>query len=394
MRHHRALVALATIAIVVGAQDALAQRGGPQRGPRVVSPEVNADRTITLRVLAPKADSVRLTGEILNGGRSPAFMRDSAGVWSATVGPLPPDVYTYAFNIDGVNIPDPQNPYVKTVAATGVATQVEVPADAPQYYDARPVPHGMVSILQYESAALSVPRTAWVYTPPGYNDSRDRYPALYLLHGAGDTENGWVLTGRANQILDNLIADGRARPMIVVMPLGHPRQSVGLAPLTTRPSDPMGGLGPDMRGMEFGADLTRDLMPRVEKAFRVSNRADERAIVGLSMGGAQALRIGLTSLDTFHWIVGLSSALVGDSVAAPFANVLSDSAKVNRTLKLLYLTIGRDDGLITGNRAFDAALTKAGVRHTYREGEGAHTWRVWRRNLYDVAPLLFQPTSR
>jgi enterochelin esterase family protein len=112
------------------------------------------------------------------------------------------------------------------------------------------------------------------------------------------------------------------------------------------------------------------------------------------MGGAQALRIGLTSLDTFHWIVGLSSALVGDSVAAPFANVLSDSAKVNRTLKLLYLTIGRDDGLITGNRAFDAALTKAGVRHTYREGEGAHTWRVWRRNLYDVAPLLFQPTSR
>jgi enterochelin esterase family protein len=116
--------------------------------------------------------------------------------------------------------------------------------------------------------------------------------------------------------------------------------------------------------------------------------------MGLSMGGAQTLRIGLSNQDTFHWIVGLSSALVGDSVAAPFAKALSDSAKTNRTLKLLYMTIGKDDGLATGNRAFDAALTKAGVKHTYREGEGAHTWRVWRRNLYDIAPLLFQPNRR
>jgi enterochelin esterase-like enzyme len=394
MDRRRVLVALATIALAFGAEVAPAQRGGPQRGPRFVSPEVNADRTVTLRVLAPKADSVRLTGEILNGGRSPAFTRDSAGIWSGTVGPLPPNVYTYAFNIDGVNVPDPQNPYIKTVAATGYATQVEVPGDGPQYYDARPVPHGVVSILQYESAALGVPRTAWVYTPPGYNDTRDRYPVLYLLHGAGDTENGWVLTGRANQILDNLIADGRARPMVVVMPLGHPRQSVGLAALNTRPSDPMTSLGPDMRAAEFGDDLARDLMPRVEKSFRVSNRADDRAIMGLSMGGGQALRIGLSNLDTFHWVVGLSSALVGDSVAAPFGKVLSDSTRVNRSLKLLYLTIGRSDGLVTGNRAFDGALTKAGVKHIYREGEGAHTWLVWRRNLYDVAPLLFQPSSR
>ena len=395
MHHRRALVALMTIAFAFGPEAALAQRGGgPPRGPRFVSPEVNADRSVTVRVLAPKADSVRLTGEILNGGRSPVFTRDSAGVWSGTVGPLPPDVYTYAFNIDGVNVPDPQNPYIKTVAATGHATQVEVPGDGLQYYDARPVPHGVVSILQYESSALAVPRTAWVYTPPGYTDTRDRYPVLYLLHGAGDTENGWVLTGRANQILDNLIADGRARPMVVVMPLGHPRQSVGLAALNMRPSDPMAGLGPDMRTAEFSSDLTRDLMPRVEKSFRVSNRADERAIVGLSMGGAQALRIGLSNLDTFHWVVGLSSALVGDSVAAPFASILSDSTRVNRSLKLLYLTIGRDDGLVTGNRALDAALTKGGVKHTYREGEGAHTWRVWRRNLYDVAPLLFQSKPR
>ena len=391
--HRRVRVALATIAFVVGGENALAQ-GGPPRGPRFVSPEVHADRSVTVRVLAPKADSVRLTGEILNGGRSPVFTRDSAGVWSATVGPLPPDIYSYAFNIDGVSVPDPQNPYVKTAAAAGLATQVEVPGDGPQYYDARAVPHGIVSILQYESSSLGVSRTAWVYTPPGYNESRDRYPVVYLLHGVGDTETGWVLTGRANQILDNLIAERRARPMVVVMPLGHPRQSIGIAAPNTRPTDPMGGLGPDMRAAEFGSDLIGDLMPRIEKNFRVSTRADERAIVGLSMGGAQTLRIGLANLDKFHWVASLSAALVGDSVAAPFAKVLSDSAKVNRTLKLLYMTIGKDDGLVRGNRAFDAALTSAGIKHTYREGEGAHTWRVWRRNLYDVAPLLFQPTPR
>ena len=393
MFHRRVLFAFATIALVLVSEDALAQRG-PQRGPRFVSPEVNADRTVTLRVLAPKADSVRLTGEILNGSRSPAFTRDSAGVWSATVGPLPPDIYSYAFNIDGVSVPDPQNPYVKTAAASGLATQVEVPGDGPQYYDARAVPHGIVSIFQYESAALGVPRTAWVYTPPGYNTNGNRYPVAYLLHGVGDTETGWVLTGRANQILDNLIADGRARPMVVVMPLGHPRQSIGIGAPATRPADPMTGLGPDMRATEFGNDLIRDLMPGVEKNVRVSNRADERAIVGLSMGGAQTLRIGLNNLDKFHWVASLSAALVGDSVAAGFANVLSDSARVNRSLKLLYMTIGKDDGLVTGNRALDAALTRAGIRHTYREGEGAHTWRVWRRNLYDIAPLLFQPPSR
>jgi len=393
MHHRRGLVALVMLAFVLDSNDALSQ-GGPQRGPRFVSPEVHADRSVTVRVLAPKADSVRLTGEILNGGRSPAFTRDSTGVWSATVGPLPPDIYSYAFNIDGVNVPDPQNPYVKTAAASGLATQVEVPGDGPQYYDARSVPHGIVSIFQYESSSLGVSRTAWVYTPPGYSATSTRYPVVYLLHGVGDTETGWVLTGRANQILDNLIADRRARPMVVVMPLGHPRQSVGIAALNTRPADPMGALGPDMRAAEFGNDLMQDLMPRVEKSFRVSSRADDRAIVGLSMGGAQTLRIGLANLDKFHWVVGLSSALVGDSVAAPFANMLSDSAKVNRALKLLYLTIGKDDGLARGNRAFDAALTSAGIRHIYREGEGAHTWRVWRRNLNDIAPLLFQPTSR
>ena len=367
---------------------------GPARGPRIVSAEVHADRRVTVRLLAPRADSVHLTGEILDGRRPVALTRDSAGVWSVTVGPLAPDVYTYAFNVDGVNTPDPLNPYVKTVASSGLATQVEVPGDGPQYYDARPVPHGLVSILQYDSRTLGVPRTAWVYTPPGYTQGSTRYPVLYLLHGVGDTEVGWVLTGRANVILDNLIADGKARPMVVVMPLGHPRPSIGLGPNAAAQGEPMAGLGPDMRAAQVGKDLLEDLMPLVERTFRVSRDPDQRGIMGLSMGGAQTLRIGLNNLDTFHWVVGLSSALVGDDVVGPFASVLADAVTVNRKLKLFHVTIGKDDFLLAGNRRFAEALTKAGITHTYREGEGAHTWRVWRRNLYEIAPLLFQPGTR
>jgi enterochelin esterase-like enzyme len=386
------LVTLAALGQAPVAARAHAQ--GPPRGPRVVSPEVHADRRVTLRLLAPRADTVRVTGEILDGGRPAAMARDSAGVWSVTVGPLAPDVYTYAFNVDGVNTPDPLNPYVKTVASSGLATQVEVPGDGPQYYDARAVPHGLVSILQYDSKSLGVPRTAWVYTPPGYAQGSTRYPVLYLLHGVGDTEIGWVLTGRANVILDNLIAEGRARPMVVVMPLGHPRPSIGLGPDPTAQGEPMAGLGPDMRAAQIGKDLLEELMPAVERTFRVAREPDQRGIMGLSMGGAQTLRIGLNNLDTFHWVVALSSALVGDDVAGPFANVLGDAATVNRKLKLLHVTIGKDDFLLAGNRRFAEALTKAGITHTYREGEGAHTWRVWRRNLHEIAPLLFQPGAR
>jgi enterochelin esterase family protein len=383
-----AVVTLALMAEPRAGDGALAQ--GPPRRPRVVSPEVHADRRVTVRLLAPRADTVRLTGEILDGGRPTALTRDSAGVWSITVGPLAPDVYTYAFDVDGVNVPDPLNPYVKTVASAGLATQVEVPGDGPQYYDARPVPHGMVSVVQYDSKALGVPRAAWVYTPPGYAEGRARYPVLYLLHGVGDTEAGWVLTGRANVILDNLIADGKARPMVVVMPLGHARPSIGLGAHPAALSEPMVGLGPDMRSAQIGKDLLEDLLPLVERTFRVARDADGRGIMGLSMGGAQALRIGLANLDTFRWVVALSSALVGDDVAGPFAAVLGDAATANRKLKLLHVTIGRDDFLLAGNRTLAEALTKAGVRHTYREEEGAHTWRVWRRNLRDVAPLLFR----
>jgi enterochelin esterase family protein len=368
-----------------------AAQGGAPREPGLVSPEVHADRRVTLRIAAPGADSVRLTGEILDGRPAPAMARDSGGVWSVTVGPLAPDVYTYAFVVDGVHTPDPLNGYLKTGPGGTFApsSQVEVPGEGPQYYDARPVPHGVVSVVQYDSRSLGVPRRALVYTPPDYHAGRGSYPLVVLMHGIGETEVDWVLTGRANQILDNLIADGRARAMVVVMPLGHARASVGVGPVPNPlPGEPMRGDAFAYAAIQ--RDLLDDLLPAVERSFRVSRRADQRAIMGLSLGGAQALRIGLNNLDRFRWVAGFSAALVEQDPATGYASLLGSAAAANEQLRMLHLTIGKDDFLLPGNQRFSALLERAGVRHTFEVGEGRHEWRVWRRNLRDVLPLLFQ----
>src|SRR2546421_4983540 len=217
-----------------GAQPLGGGRGCPQ-GPPVVSPEVNRDRTITVRVYAPKATEIRITGEILNGAQPVTMTKGEDGIWSATLGPLPPDIYTYAFNIDGVSTPDPRNPWLKLVAGTGLTTQVEVPGDGLQYYDSKPVPHGLLQIVTYESKATGATRQAYVYTPPDYNRTTTKYPVLYLLHGGGDLDPGWSMTGRAHVIMDNLIAEKKAKPMIVVMPLARGGGSLGLGPAGMSP---------------------------------------------------------------------------------------------------------------------------------------------------------------
>ena len=378
------------LALALLPMTALAQNAPPR--PEVVSPEVHPDRRVTLRILAPSADSVRITGEIVTDPRAtPAARRDSSGVWSATLGPLEPDVYTYAFVVDGVHTPDPANGYAKTGpgGAFPLSSQVEVPGDGPQYYDARPVPHGLVSILHYASRALGVPRRALVYTPPAYGSGGRAYPLLVLMHGIGETELDWVLTGRANLILDNLIADGKAAPMVVVMPFGLARQSVGVGPVPNPlPGEPMRGDPFAYAAIE--RDLLEDLLPEVERRFRVSGRAEDRAIMGLSLGGSQAMRIGLNNLDRFRSVVALSAAFVEQDPATGYAELLASPAAANARLRRLHITIGRDDWLLPGNEKFAAALRKAGVRHTFSVGDGGHTWRVWRRNLRDILPMLFR----
>jgi enterochelin esterase-like enzyme len=358
----------------------------------LASPEVHADRRLTLRLLAPLASRVEVAGDLGHPGDLLSLQKSDAGIWSTTVGPLEPDLYAYRFELDGVSIPDPANPYVKTASGPGIESLVEVPADAPAFYDYRTVPHGDLRRVLYDSKSLGAPRAAWVYTPPDYASAETRYPVLYLLHGLGDVENGWITAGRATEILDNLIADRQAVPMVVVMPLGHarPMLEAGRPEAWQEPPRLIGSA----RAIEN--DLIRDLLPVIERTFRVSKRAADRALAGLSMGGLQALTIGLSRLDVFPWIGAMSAAvgIEGENPVDPFQAALADPKLVNSKLKLLWLSCGRSDALLSANQRLADALRAQGVTHIWKPTDGGHSWRVWRRGLHELAPMLFAHGKR
>ena len=369
----------------------------------VVSPEVSTDRRLTLRFRAPDAKQVTAAGEL--DGQPHPMTKGPDGVWTVTIGPLAPDIYTYAFNVDGAVALDPQNTNTKLgFGSFGPVSVVEVPGEGPQFYDSKPVPHGEVRIRPYESKTLDLSRTVWIYTPPGYETGRD-YPVLYLLHGAGDVESGWVLIGRANLILDNLIAEKKAKPMVVVMPLGHTIQSFWTGPAKALPNEmaaayAKGGLdavlfalmaGDGKGGLSlFAKDLLEEVMPLVEKSYKVSKRAEDRAIAGLSMGGGQTVNIAFNRPDLFKYVAVMSGAVTGkaDQVYSKF---LGNPELVNKQFKLFWFGVGKDDGLTgPGDRDFEQMLTKYGITHTSRVTEGRHEWTVWRHHLNEIAPLLFK----
>jgi enterochelin esterase-like enzyme len=273
---------------------------------------------------------------------------------------------------------------------------VEVPGDGPAFYDVRPVPHGAVRIQPYVSKSLGVARTVWVYTPPDYDKGKN-YPVVYLMHGAGDIESGWTLIGRANNILDNLIAEGKAKPMVVVMPLGHTIQSFYAgpsksyaAPAPAAGAAPGGGAGGPAALQPFGHDLLEDVMPMIEKNFKVSTKPDDRAVAGLSMGGGQTLNLAFSKPELFRYVVAMSPAANGVNETA-YPAVFKDPAVVNKQFKLFWMGVGKDDTLVgPAVKTLDAALTKAGITHTFDVGEGRHEWTVWRSQLNKVAPLLFR----
>src|SRR3982750_1397910 len=244
-----------------------AGRGGV-RPPAIVSPQGNADPPMTLRFRAPSAKEVSVIGEI--DGKPHPMTKGDDGVWTATIGPLPHDIYNYQFNVDGVIAMDPANPSVKLgFGAFPPANLVEVPGDGLEFDDAKPVPHGSIRVETYNSKAIGAPRTLWIYTPPGYDRGNTRYPVFYLLHGAGNIDSSWMLTGRANYIMDNLIAEGKAKPMIIINPLGYARQGIGTGPerpvtAAAAPAGPAGQVG----GGQFGKDLLDDVIPYTEKTFR------------------------------------------------------------------------------------------------------------------------------
>jgi len=358
-------------------------RGTPP--PAVVSPEISADRLITFRLLAPKAQSVQIGGGDLSaGGGGPAkpLVQGTNGVWEVTVGPIAPGSYRYSFNVDGATVLDPRNPRISE-SNENAWSLLHVPGA--EWMDTQDVPHGSVSEVAYWSSTLKRFRRLHVYTPPGYESGEGRFPIFYLLHGAFDSDDSWSSVGRAGFILDNLIAAKKAKPMVVVMPHGH-----------TGPFR----FGGSMQG-EFEREFVADIMPQVEKRYRVLTDRSNRAIAGLSMGGAHTLNIGVPHLDKFAYLGVYSSGVFGivqrPGAPAPQGpsfeethKAILDNPNLKEGLKLFWFATGKDDFLVETSRATVEMFKKHSFPVIYRETEGAHTWVVWREYLNEFAAKLFQ----
>ncbi|HEY3443446.1 MAG TPA: alpha/beta hydrolase-fold protein [Paludibaculum sp.] len=365
-----------------------------QQGPQVTSPEVLPDRQIVFRILAPKAETVALQGgDILNlpkGG--PVFVKAENGVWETKVGPVIPGAYRYRFVVNGVAVNDPRNPAVSE-SNTNNWSVVQVPGA--EFMDVKQAPHGAVAAVHYYSSALGRFRRMHIYTPPGYELGKGKYPVFYLLHGASDSDDSWTSAGRANFILDNLIAAKKAKPMIVVMPAGHTRTTFGPAPGGAAARD------------EFSEDFVKDVMPYVEKNYRVLLKREQRAIAGLSMGGGQTLTISMSHLDKFAYIGVYSSGVFGSgprpAATAPVDLNASpnpawekerlatlDDAKLKKGLKVFWFATGSEDFLLNTTKMTVGMFKRHGFAPVYKETTGGHTWVNWRDYLNEFAPMLFQ----
>jgi enterochelin esterase family protein len=354
-------------------------------GPAVVSPEVTADRHIVFRIVAPEANNVTLTGtDIPGNGPGAKMTKGQNGVWEVTLGPVDPGAYRYTFNVNGVATVDPRSPAISE-SNNNVWSLVYVPGS--EFQDTREVPHGAVAAVTYYSTTLKRFRRMHVYTPPGYELGEGKFPVFYLLHGASDSDDSWSSVGRAGFIMDNLIAAKKAKPMIIVMPAGHTQVSG------------FGGMsrGPD----EFVDDFNKDIMPYIDKNYRVYTDGAHRAIAGLSMGGSQTLNIAIPRLKDFAYIGVFSSGLLGGAgrggAAAAggstweqqHADVL-DNADLKKGLKLLWFKIGKEDSLMTTATATVDMLKKHGFNPVFQQSEGGHVWINWRNYLNEFAPQLFQ----
>lgn len=363
----------------------------PFAGPAYKSVEVMPDQRVTFRLCAPQAQSVKVTSpdiaDVIPQAFAPgqpsglAMSKDATGLWTLiTPKPIAADTYRYDFEVDGVRVPDPLvSAYVHDRAGVHSVMEVPGPEGAFQAFDPK-VPHGAVSEIDYWSKSLGTMRRAFVYTPPGYMNGSAKYPVLYLVHGAGDSEEAWSRTGHANLILDNLIATGKARPMIVVMPNGHTPDRPGADILNNQ---------------DFGDDFLKDLLPFVEAHFRTVNTPEARAMAGLSMGGVHTFNYGLTHPELFHSIgifsSGLGIGVPGNDAIARYEAANDAALKRDATdLKLVYYAIGAQDpfgGVLPATRGM---LDKYGIKYVFHPSDGGHTWINWRRYFNDFAPRLFK----
>jgi enterochelin esterase family protein len=385
------IVALMTLAFrlhICTAQDASKPASTNVRGAEF--PRVYPDGRVSFRLAAPRAQQVQLQpGGDDNGlGKGPMNMsRNAEGFWVITTGPATPGFHYYWFMVDGLAVNDPAS---ETYFGWGRQTSgVDVPEPGVDFYDAREVPHGQVRWFWYHSKVTGTPRRACIYTPPGYDSNpQQRYPVLYLQHGAGEDERGWSTQGRMNFIMDNLIAAGKATPMIVVMDRGY-------ATRAGQPNTPLSGAGPPGRNTAFQVFedvLVGELIPKVDASYRTIADREHRAMAGLSMGGMQTLQIGLKNLDTFAWLGSFSGPVQTNlELKTAFGGVFADATALNSKLHLLWLGAGTGEPRMhDGLKGFHEKLDAAGVGNVFVESNGtSHEWQTWRRALFDFAPRLF-----
>jgi len=380
-------------ALVLSLLAALSIASGAQP-PAFVSPEVTAERNVTFRIFAPKAQAVRLSSSDLFGMEPKGEMtKADNGVWELAIGPIDPGAYRYNFNVDGVAVMDPRSASVSE--SNGNAwSMVYIPGA--DFMETKDVPHGAVASVTYYSKSLNKFRRMHVYTPPGYETSSQKYPIFYLLHGAGDSDDSWSSVGRAGFIIDNLIADKKAKPMVIVMPAGHTGPFNFAAPAAGAP-----------RSLDFNDDFVKDfvndIMPYAETHYRVLRDRQHRAIAGLSMGGAHTLNIAIPHPDEFAYVGVFSSGIIGilplnGLAAAPAAGpsweqqhaTELDNAAGKKDWKLFWFSTGKDDFLLSTTKATVELFQKHGYHPMFQESAGAHTWTNWREYLNEFAPQLFQ----
>jgi enterochelin esterase family protein len=389
-----AIVFLCLAMAVPEQTSAQAPRREPTPNDTLVSPEVHIDKRVTFRIYAPKASEVALRGDWMEGVGTARLDKDDKGVWSVTVGPLVPDFYSYSFFVDGVRTVDPKNAMIKQGVAS-VENMFLLPGAEIAFAENRSVPHGEIRQVWYSSSTLGIQRRMHIYTPPGYDGSKDRYPVFYLLHGGGDEDSGWSTIGRAGFIIDNLLADKKAKPMIVVMPNGSlPRPANLPAATPGAPPDPAVMAALQDR---FTNELMKDIVPLVERSFRVLTGRENRAVAGLSMGGGQTTRVITSYPDQFGY-VGIWSAGVNPQTNADFeqrnAAFLSGADKLNKQIKLLSISVGDKDFALAGSKNLAELLKKHGIQHELHISGGGHTWVNWRRYLNELAQRLFQATTK
>ena len=388
-------IVLALLGLIV-ISEVQAQEIQRRRGPQVVSPEIAKDNSVTFRIYSENAQSAAVNGSWMKMGETLEMKKGEDNIWSVTTQAIEPSMYHYNFILDGVSILDPTNPQAMRDGRRYASTLI-IPGEGSEFVEVNDVPHGTLAKVWYNSPTLDLTRRMYVYTPPGYADSKEKYPVLYLLHGGGGDEDAWTSLGRANYILDNLIAQGKAKPMIVVMTNGNPDQTIAISDQKMEPVAEQAAAagGPMTMGSnDFPKSIVNDVIPYIEKHYRVLTNKENRALAGLSMGALQTQITGMNNPDLFNYLgvfsIGLQMEFgetTTDLIKAYDTNL--DVLKKNG-FKLFYVGVGKDDFVYEGVKLLRAKLDEHDFKYIYNETAGGHTWANWRTYLSDYAPRLFK----